>query len=183
MSIRTIVDEACAGIDAGDPAIWIGRVAREAVQARAEEVERSGGDLPLAGLTFAVKDNIDVVRMPTTVGCPAFAYTPAESATVVTRLESAGAILLGKTNLDQFATGLVGVRSPFGVPRADPIHRPTPRRIAAADPEDHRTRARLLGCRLLPRRLRVRSPAAASARRRRRRHAPGSVPGTAPGPR
>ena len=117
MSIRTIVDEACAGIDAGDPAIWISRVAREAVQARAEEVERSGGDLPLAGLTFAVKDTIDVARMPTTVGCPAFAYTPAESATVVTRLESAGAILLGKTNLDQFATGLVGVRSPFGVPR------------------------------------------------------------------
>jgi len=65
-------------------------------------------------MTFAVKDNIDVSGMPTTAGCPAYAYTPASSATVVRRLEDAGAILIGKTNMDQFATGLVGTRSPFG---------------------------------------------------------------------
>jgi allophanate hydrolase len=65
-------------------------------------------------MTFAVKDNIDVAGMPTTAGCPAYAYTPASSATVVRRLEDAGAILIGKTNMDQFATGLVGTRSPFG---------------------------------------------------------------------
>ena len=117
MSIREAVGAACARIEAGDPAIWISRVARDVAEARAEEVARTGADAPLAGLTFAVKDNIDVAGMPTTAGCPDFAYTPAESATAVARLEAAGAILLGKTNLDQFATGLVGTRSPFGVPR------------------------------------------------------------------
>ena len=71
--------------------------------------------LPLAGRTFAVKDNIDVTGMPTTAGCPAFAYEPGESAPVVDRLVAAGAILVGKTNLDQFATGLVGTRSPYGI--------------------------------------------------------------------
>jgi allophanate hydrolase len=75
--------------------------------------------LPLYGVLFAVKDNIDVAGMPTTAGCPAFAYTPECSAPVVERLEAAGAILVGKTNLDQFATGLVGTRSPYGaVPNA-----------------------------------------------------------------
>src|SRR5206468_12215453 len=63
------------------------------------------------------KDNIDVKGLPTTAGCPAFAYEPAADATVVARLRQAGAIVIGKTNLDQFATGLVGVRSPYGVPR------------------------------------------------------------------
>ena len=108
---------ACARIDAADPAICISRVPRSAVLARAGEVERSGAGRPLAGLTFAVKDNIDVAGMPTTAGCPGFAYTPSESATAVARLEAAGAILVGKTNMDQFATGLVGTRSPYGVPR------------------------------------------------------------------
>ena len=112
------VGAACARIEAGDPAIWISRVARDVAEARAEESARRGADLPLAGLTFAVKDNIDVAGMPTTAGCPDFAYTPAESATAVARLEAAGAVLLGKTNLDQFATGLVGTRSPYGVPRS-----------------------------------------------------------------
>ena len=75
--------------------------------------------LPLYGVLFAVKDNIDVAGMPTTAGCPAFAYTPERSAPVVEQLEAAGAILVGKTNLDQFATGLVGTRSPYGaVPNA-----------------------------------------------------------------
>lgn len=93
--------------------VWISRVPRESAMARAHEVENSS--LPaLAGMTFAVKDNIDVAGMPTTAGCPAYAYTPASSATVVQRLVEAGAILIGKTNMDQFATGLVGTRSPFG---------------------------------------------------------------------
>lgn len=117
MSIREAVGAAYARIEAGDPAIWISRVARDAAEARAEEVSRTAADAPLAGLTFAVKDNIDVAGMPTTAGCPDFAYTPSESATVVARLEAAGAILLGKTNLDQFATGLIGTRSPYGVPQ------------------------------------------------------------------
>jgi allophanate hydrolase len=73
--------------------------------------------LPLFGVPFAVKDNIDVAGMPTTAACPAFAYTPAATAPVVARLLEAGAVLLGKTNLDQFATGLAGTRSPYGVPR------------------------------------------------------------------
>ena len=73
--------------------------------------------LPLFGLPFAVKDNIDVAGLPTTAGCPAFAYAPNRSATVVEQLVRAGAIPVGKTNLDQFATGLVGTRSPFGTPR------------------------------------------------------------------
>ena len=72
---------------------------------------------PLFGVPFAVKDNIDVAGLPTTAACPAFAYRPERSAFVVEKLERAGAIVIGKTNLDQFATGLVGVRSPYGVPR------------------------------------------------------------------
>ncbi len=64
-----------------------------------------------------MKDNIDVAGLPTTAACPAFSYQPAHDATAVARLRAAGAIVIGKTNLDQFATGLVGVRSPYGVPR------------------------------------------------------------------
>jgi allophanate hydrolase len=71
-------------------------------------------DGPLKGMTFAIKDNIDLAGVPTTAGCPAFAYTPQRSATVVQRLIDAGAIPVGKTNMDQFATGLVGTRSPYG---------------------------------------------------------------------
>ena len=70
--------------------------------------------LPLFGVPFAIKDNIDLAGVPTTAACPDFAYTPAESATVVKALIDAGAVPLGKTNLDQFATGLVGTRSPYG---------------------------------------------------------------------
>ncbi len=77
---------------------------------------------PLLGVPFAVKDNIDIAGQPTTAACPAFAHTPDDSATVVHKLQQAGAIWLGKTNLDQFATGLVGTRSPYGAPAclADP---------------------------------------------------------------
>ena len=107
-----------------DPAIWISRSSENAVKARARELDaQAAADpstiarLPLFGIPFAVKDNIDVAGMPTTAACPAFAYTPLETAPVVARLLAAGAVLLGKTNLDQFATGLVGTRSPYGVPR------------------------------------------------------------------
>lgn len=71
-------------------------------------------DLPLYGVPFAVKDNIDVAFVPTTAACPAFTYIPQQDATTVARLKAAGAIVIGKTNLDQFATGLVGTRSPYG---------------------------------------------------------------------
>ena len=73
--------------------------------------------LPLYGVPFAIKDNIDLAGVPTTVACPAFAYVPQRSATVVQRLIDAGAIPIGKTNLDQFATGLNGTRSPYGACR------------------------------------------------------------------
>jgi allophanate hydrolase len=89
--------------------VWISLVPREVSLARADEV-----DGPLAGLTFAIKDNIDLAGLPTTAGCPTYAYRPDRSAAVVERLINAGAIPIGKTNLDQFATGLVGTRSPYG---------------------------------------------------------------------
>lgn len=79
------------------------------------EGRRAAGSGPLNGMKFAAKDNIDVAGVPTTAGCPEFAYTPAKSATVVERSEAAGAVLVGKTNLDQFATGLSGTRSPYGI--------------------------------------------------------------------
>jgi allophanate hydrolase len=71
---------------------------------------------PLYGVPLAVKDNIDVAGLPTTAACPAFSYQPSEDSTAVAHLRAAGAIVIGKTNLDQFATGLVGLRSPYGVP-------------------------------------------------------------------
>lgn len=103
------------------PEIWITLRAEHDVLADAAAVEAriaAGEALPLAGTTFAVKDNIDVAGLPTTAGCPEFAYVPAESSPAVERLLRAGAVLLGKTNLDQFATGLVGTRSPYGRVRA-----------------------------------------------------------------
>ncbi|WBM68747.1 allophanate hydrolase [Buttiauxella sp. WJP83] len=76
--------------------------------------EKQASDFALLGVPFAAKDNIDVAGMPTSAGCPAFTYQPGKDATVIARLKAAGAIVVGKTNLDQFATGLVGTRSPFG---------------------------------------------------------------------
>src|SRR5271155_4964243 len=101
-----------------DPALFIAiRQKGEALEV-AERLEASGAaGKRLYGVPFVVKDNIDVAGLPTTAACPAFAYRPERSAFVVERLERAGAIVIGKTNLDQFATGLVGVRSPYGVPR------------------------------------------------------------------
>ena len=116
-TIPAVVDAIYDRIEAeGQRQVWITLVPRERAQARAREL---GGldraNLPLYGVPFAVKDNIDVAGLPTTAGCPEYAYTPSDSATVVTRLEAAGAILIGKTNMDQFATGLVGTRSPYGI--------------------------------------------------------------------
>jgi allophanate hydrolase len=104
----------------GDEGVWITLTPRDRLLAEAQVLtarQAAGEALPLFGLLFGVKDNIDVAGLPTTAACPAFAYTPAQSATVVSRLQAAGALCLGKTNLDQFATGLSGVRSPYGVPR------------------------------------------------------------------
>ena len=101
-----------------DPAVFISIKPEAEALAEAERLEAAGpAGKPLFGLIFAVKDNIDVAGLPTTAACPAFSYQPARSAFVVEKLVAAGAIALGKTNLDQFATGLVGVRSPYGVPR------------------------------------------------------------------
>jgi allophanate hydrolase len=115
----------------GNDSVWISRVPGELLLEEAGALERraaAGGiaDLPLYGIPFAVKDNIDVAGLPTTAGCPEFAYVPEVSAPVVERLRRAGALVVGKTNLDQFATGLVGVRSPYGVPRNpfDPAYIP-----------------------------------------------------------
>ncbi|MBC7783395.1 MAG: allophanate hydrolase [Burkholderiales bacterium] len=97
--------------------VWIHRCSRTEID---EQIERISGllierrPLPLLGMTLAVKDNIDVAGLPTTAACPAFSYTPHASASVVQKLCDAGVIILGKTNLDQFATGLVGTRSPYG---------------------------------------------------------------------
>src|SRR5262249_51459879 len=79
--------------------------------------QRRGEPLPLFGVPFAVKDNIDIAGYPTTAGCPGFAYTAQRSAPVVEQLLKAGALFVGKTNLDQFATGLAGDRSPYGACR------------------------------------------------------------------
>jgi allophanate hydrolase len=112
--------ERLAAYDVVQPHIWIARIAPEQLLAAAQAVDRrvaAGESLPLAGVPFATKDNIDVAGFDTTAACPSFAYRPDRSANVVERLEAAGAICVGKTNLDQFATGLVGTRSPYGVPR------------------------------------------------------------------
>ncbi|MCX7197250.1 MAG: allophanate hydrolase, partial [Proteobacteria bacterium] len=123
VSARDVVEAVIArvGRRADDP-VWINRESDAALRARAAELDRlpeasrGAQGLPLFGIPFAVKDNIDVAGLPTTAGCSAFAYRPGTTATAVQRLLDAGAIHVGKTNLDQFATGLVGVRSPYGVP-------------------------------------------------------------------
>src|SRR5437660_2307440 len=104
-----------------EDAVWISRVAEDALMAAAAALERRAATeglaaMPLYGLPFAIKDNIDVAGLPTTAACPGSAYRPQRSAPTVERLLAAGALLIGKTNLDQFATGLVGTRSPYGVP-------------------------------------------------------------------
>ncbi|GAA4169706.1 allophanate hydrolase [Gryllotalpicola koreensis] len=104
----------------GRPEVWIALRERDAALAEAASVDArvdAGERLPLAGLVAAVKDNIDVAGLPTTAGAASYRYLPDTDATAVARLRAAGAVVLGKTNLDQFATGLVGTRSPFGAVR------------------------------------------------------------------
>ena len=108
-----------AAYHAVQPAVWIYRLPDAEVLAMARAVDArvaAGEVLPLAGVPFAIKDNIDLAGSPTTAGCPDFAYDPAQSAGVVARLIAAGAVPVGKTNLDQFVTGLNGTRSPHGAP-------------------------------------------------------------------
>jgi len=109
----------------GDDKVWIDVLPRAELLAQAQRLEAEGpAGKPLYGIPFAIKDCIDLAGRPTTAGCPAFAYQPASSATVVQRLIAAGAMPIGKTNLDQFATGLNGTRSPYGVPSSalSPAH-------------------------------------------------------------
>ncbi len=97
------------------PNVWITMLDEEAIIGYASRLGRVQFEkLPLFGIPFAIKDNIDLAGVPTSAGCPAFAFQPESSATVVERLIAAGAIPIGKTNMDQFATGLVGTRSPYG---------------------------------------------------------------------
>ena len=102
------------------PEVWIDLRPREEVEREARTIDErlaKGEQLPLAGRLFAAKGNIDVAGLPTTAGCPSYAYRPEADAPVVAGLRAAGAIVLGTTNLDQFATGLVGTRSPHGAVR------------------------------------------------------------------
>jgi len=114
----------------GNDGVWISVIPREETLARARQLEALSPAerkaLPLFGLPFSVKDCIDVAGLPTTAACPDFAYRPDASSPVIERLLAAGAILIGKTNLDQLATGLVGTRSPYGIPRNpfDPAYIP-----------------------------------------------------------
>ncbi|WJN58608.1 allophanate hydrolase [Pseudomonas sp. SO81] len=116
----SVLAELLAELSADDPA-WIALATQAQLQAqldalaeRLAAVEGDLGKLPLYGVPFAIKDNIDAAGWPTTAACPEFAYTAEADATVVAKLRAAGAIVIGKTNLDQFATGLVGTRSPYG---------------------------------------------------------------------
>ena len=122
-TVSALVEILLARMGADDDHVWIARVDESALRQKAEELDRKLranpgmiDELPLFGIPFAVKDNIDVAGIATTAACPEFAYTPERSAFVVERILEAGALFLGKTNMDQFATGLVGTRSPYGTP-------------------------------------------------------------------
>lgn len=113
-SAVAVAEEALARIEAyADPALFIAQVPREELLARAAALPEG----PLYGVPFVVKDNIDAAGLPTTSACPDYRYMPAEDAPAMARLLAAGALLLGKVNLDQFAAGLNGTRSPYGTPR------------------------------------------------------------------
>jgi allophanate hydrolase len=115
---------ACRVADAiaarGDDGTWLSTVPRDQLIAAAEEIEKRPGarTLPLYGVPFGVKDSIDVAGAPTTLSCPDYAYVPSTTAQVVRQLLDAGALYVGKTNLDQFATGLNGTRTPYPIPRS-----------------------------------------------------------------
>lgn len=115
LSPRAVIDESLRRIENAPSSIWISRESSEQLDAYLKRLDaHSPADLPLYGIPFAVKDNIDLEGLPTTAACPDFSYTPKRSAFIVERLVELGAIPLGKTNMDQFATGLVGIRSPYG---------------------------------------------------------------------
>jgi allophanate hydrolase len=105
-----------------DPAVWITRIPPDALTARVKALEglnaAARAKMPLFGMPCAIKDNMDLAGYQTTAGCPAYAYSPPETAFAIRRLEAAGAVIIGKTNMDQFATGTAGVRSPYGAPRS-----------------------------------------------------------------
>ncbi|KAL4810882.1 amidase signature domain-containing protein [Aspergillus unguis] len=113
-----------------DKAVWIHLVPRERALEAAAGLVNSHPNLesipPLYGVPFSIKDSIDIAGIPTTVGCPSYAYTPEKTAHLVQKILEAGGILIGKTNMDQFATGLTGHRSPYGTPRSvfDPDYIP-----------------------------------------------------------
>lgn len=123
---RTLLQASRARCRASQPAVWIHAVDDDSFAAQLDRLDALAAACPdralllqrhpLFGVPFAVKDNIDIAGAPTTAACPAFAHVAAEDATAVARLLAAGAVWLGKTNLDQFATGLVGTRSPYGQP-------------------------------------------------------------------
>jgi allophanate hydrolase len=104
------------------PAVWITRLPAEALVARVKTLEALGAaaraKMPLFGMPCAIKDNMDLAGYQTTAACPAYAYAPKETAFAIRRLEAAGAVIIGKTNMDQFATGTAGLRSPYGAPRS-----------------------------------------------------------------
>ena len=116
---RQLVADLLERIEAVDnSAIWIYQLSAAELEPYLQKLEKADpAQLPLYGIPFAIKDNIDLAGVPTTAACEAYSYVPDESCPVVENLIQAGAIPLGKTNLDQFATGLVGVRSPHGAPR------------------------------------------------------------------
>jgi allophanate hydrolase len=141
--VRDVYGTISAAQTQGNP-LWIHLQPHEAVAAQAREIEarRAAGEtLPLYGVPFAVKDNIDVAGVPTTAACPAFAYVPQATAPAVERLQQAGALLIGKTNLDQFATGLVGTRSPYGA-----CFNPFDRRYIAGGSSSGSALAVAIGC-------------------------------------
>ncbi|MGR6429744.1 allophanate hydrolase [Rhizobium sp. PAMB 3174] len=121
MTPLDLVEEVIARCNASDdPAIFITRAPDDMLRSAARELMARAPEpnsLPLWGIPFAVKDNIDVAGLPTTAACPAYEYSPETDATLIVRLKAAGALVVGKTNLDQFATGLNGTRSPYGAPR------------------------------------------------------------------
>ena len=112
-----VIDEVFARLEAvNDPGIFIHLRDHQALRAEAAALGAHDPAKPLWGIPFAVKDNIDMGGIETTAACPAYAYLPDSDAFVVAKLRAAGALMIGKTNLDQFATGLVGVRTPYGAP-------------------------------------------------------------------
>jgi allophanate hydrolase len=121
LTVSQVVSEVLRMIgERGDDGTWVTVGEPELLLARARELESdpSARQLPLYGVPFGVKDSIDVVGYPTTLACPEYAHWPDRTAPVVQRLLDAGAVMIGKTNLDQFATGLNGTRTPYPIPRS-----------------------------------------------------------------